>query len=245
LVLGLVIGSFSNVCIYRIPRGESVISPGSHCPRCGATLKPYDNIPLLSYLLLRGRCRQCKERISPRYPLVEFLNGLSYVLIYSLYGLTSQTLVYFLLSSALLIIAFIDLEEQIVPDVISLPGIVVGLVLSFFVPYLSLVDSALGVVVAGGIILLIGVIGSAFFKQEAMGGGDVKLAAMLGAFLGWRYALLALFLGFISGAVVGMVLILAKVKGKEDMLPFGPFLVLGFFITLFWGEKIISAYLGF
>ncbi len=131
------------------------------------------------------------------------------------------------------------------PDVISLPGIVVGLVLSFFVPYLSLVDSALGVVVAGGIILLIGVIGSAFFKQEAMGGGDVKLAAMLGAFLGWRYALLALFLGFISGAVVGMVLILAKVKGKEDMLPFGPFLVLGFFITLFWGEKIISAYLGF
>ncbi|MCG2762412.1 MAG: A24 family peptidase, partial [Candidatus Atribacteria bacterium] len=192
----------------------------------------------------KGRCRNCKSKISIQYPVVEFLTGLIYLIIYLIYGLSIQSLIYIILSSALIIIAFIDLNQQIVPDVISLPGIVVGLILSFFVPYISFVDVALGVLVGGGIILVIGLAGSVIFKKEAMGGGDVKLAAMIGAFLGWRYIIISLFLGFFLGALAGIFLILSKIKSREDMVPFGPFIVLGSFITLLWGEKIISWYLG-
>lgn len=244
-ILGLIVGSFSNVCIYRIPRNESIIFPASHCPKCHSPIKPVDNIPLLSYILLKGRCRNCKSKISIQYPIVEFLSGLIYLIIYLTYGLSIQTLVYIILSSALIIIAFIDLNEQIVPDIISLPGIVAGLVLSFFVPYISFIDSASGIVVGGGIILIIGLAGSAIFKKEAMGGGDVKLAAMVGAFLGWRYIIISLFLGFFLGALAGIILIISKIRSREDAVPFGPFIVLGSLITLLWGEKIITWYIGF
>ena len=244
-VLGLIVGSFSNVCIYRVPRNESVIYPGSHCPKCHSNISPIDNIPLLSYILLKGRCRNCRSKISIQYPVVEFLTGLIYLIIYLIYGLSIQSLVYLILSSALIIIAFIDLNEQIVPDVISLPGIGVGLILSFFVPYISFINSALGVVVGGGIILIIALVGSMIFKKEAMGGGDVKLAAMIGAFLGWRYAIISLFLGFFLGALTGIILIMAKIKKREDAIPFGPFIALGSIITLLWGEKILLWYLGF
>ena len=244
-LLGLIVGSFSNVCIYRIPRNESIVYPASHCPKCGKTIKPFDNIPLLSYILLKGRCRNCKSKISIQYPIVELLTGLIYLIIYLIYGLSIQTLVYIILSSALIIIAFIDLNQQIIPDVISLPGIVIGFIVSFFVPYISFVDSILGIVVGGGIILIIGLGGSVIYKKEAMGGGDVKLSAMIGAFLGWRYIIISLFLGFFLGALIGIILIIMKIKKREDVIPFGPFIILGSFITLLWGEKIISWYLGF
>ena len=244
-ILGLIVGSFSNVCIYRIPRNESIIFPASHCPKCRSNIKPIDNIPLLSFILLKGRCRNCKSKISIQYPVVELITGLIYLIIYLIYGLSIQSLIYIILSSALIIIAFIDLNEQIVPDVISLPGIVIGFILSFFVPYISFVNSALGVFVGGGIILGIGLAGSALFKREAMGGGDVKLAAMIGAFLGWRYIIISLFLGFFTGALAGIILILSKIKSREDAVPFGPFIVLGSIITLLWGEKILIWYLGF
>lgn len=244
-ILGLIVGSFSNVCIYRIPKNKSIIYPASHCPKCHSKIKPVDNIPLLSYILLKGRCRNCKSKISIQYPIVEFLTGLIYLIVYLIYGLSFQTLIYIILSSALVIIAFIDLNEQIVPDVISLPGIVIGFILSFLVPYISFINSALGVVVGGGIILIIGLAGSVIFKKEAMGGGDVKLAAMIGAFLGWRYVVISLFLGFFLGALVGIFLILLKIKSREDVVPFGPFIILGSFITLLWGDKIISWYIGF
>lgn len=244
-ILGLIVGSFSNVCIFRIPRNESIMYPASHCPKCRSNISPKDNIPLLSYILLKGRCRNCKNKIAIQYPIVELLTGLTYLIIYLTYGLSVQTLIYIILSSALVIIAFIDLNEQIVPDVISLPGIVIGFILSFFVPYISFVNSALGVVVGGGIILIIGLAGSVIFKKEAMGGGDVKLAAMIGAFLGWRYIIISLFLGFFLGALAGIILILSKIKSREDVVPFGPFIVLGSLITLFWGEQIISWYIGF
>jgi len=243
-VLGLIVGSFSNVCIYRIPRNESVIYPASHCPKCRTKIKPVDNIPLLSYILLKGRCRNCGSKISIQYPVVEFLTGLIYLIIYLIYGLSIQSLVYIILSSALIIIAFIDLQEQIIPDIISLPGIVVGLILSFIVPYISFINSALGALVGGGIILIIAWVGSIIFKKEAMGGGDVKLTAMIGAFLGWRYTIISLFLGFFLGALTGIVLIMTKIKKREDDIPFGPFIALGSIITLLWGEKIISWYLG-
>ena len=241
-ILGLIVGSFCNVCIYRIPKNESIIYPTSHCPKCRTTIKPVDNIPLLSYILLKGRCRNCGSKISIQYPVVELLTGMIYLIIYLIYGLSIQSLIYIILSSALIIIAFIDLNEQIVPDVISLPGIVTGFIISFFVPYISFINSALGVVVGGGIILIIALVGSMIFKKEAMGGGDVKLAAMIGAFLGWRYTIISLFLGFFLGALAGIFLILSKIKSKEDMVPFGPFIVLGSLITLLWGEKIIAWY---
>jgi len=244
-ILGLIVGSFSNVCVYRIPKNESIIFPASHCPKCSSPIKPVDNIPLLSYILLKGRCRNCGNKISTQYPIVEFLTGLIYLIICLIYGLSIQSLIYIILSSALIIIAFIDLNEQIVPDVISLPGIVIGFIISFFVPYISFINSALGVLVGGGIILIIALGGSAIFKKEAMGGGDVKLAAMIGAFLGWRYIIISLFLGFFLGALTGIILIMAKIKSREDVVPFGPFIVLGSFITLLWGEQIISWYIGF
>ena len=244
-ILGLIVGSFSNVCIYRIPKNESIIYPASHCPKCNSPIKPIDNIPLLSYILLKGRCRNCKSKISIQYPIVELLTGLIYLIISLIYGLSVQTLIYIILSSALIIIAFIDLDQQIVPDVISLPGIVIGFIISFFVTYISFINSALGILAGGGIILIIGLAGSVIFKKEAMGGGDVKLAAMIGAFLGWRYIIISLFLGFFIGALAGIILILSKIKSKEDMVPFGPFIVLGSFITILWGEKILSWYLGF
>ena len=244
-ILGLIVGSFSNVCIYRIPKNESIVYPASHCPKCHSPIKPVDNIPLLSYILLKGRCRNCKSKISIQYPIVEFLTGLIYLIIYLTYGLSIQSLIYIILSSALIIIAFIDLNEQIVPWVISLPGIVLGFILSFFVPYISFVNSALGVVVGGGIILSIRLAGSVIFKKEAMGMGDIELAAMIGAFLGWRYITISLFLGFFLGALAGIILIMLKIKSREDTVPFGPFIVLGSLITLLWGEKIISWYLGF
>ena len=244
-ILGLIVGSFCNVCIYRIPRNESIIYPASHCPKCSTTILAKDNIPLLSYILLKGRCRNCGSRISIQYPVVEFLTGLVYVIIYQIYGLSVQSLIYIILSSALIIIAFIDLNEQIIPDVISLPGIIIGLTLSFFVPYISFINSALGVVIGGGIILIIALAGSAIFKKEAMGGGDIKLAAMIGAFLGWRYIIISLFLGFFLGALTGIFLVLSRVKSREDVIPFGPFIVLGSIITLLWGEKIILWYVAF
>ncbi len=219
-VLGLIVGSFSNVCIYRIPRNESMIYPASHCTKCRSSIKPIDNIPLLSYILLKGKCRNCGSKIPIQYPVVESLTGIIYIFIFLIYGLTLQWLIYIILSSALIIIAFIDLNEQIVPDIISLPGIAIGLILSFFGPYISFINSFLGVVVGGGIIFIIGLAGSVIFKKEAMGGGDVKLAAMIGAFLGWKYTIISLFLGFCLGALVGIFLILSKIKSKEDMVPF-------------------------
>jgi leader peptidase (prepilin peptidase)/N-methyltransferase len=177
--------------------------------------------------------------------MVELLTGLIYLIIYLIYGLSIQSLIYIILSSALIIIAFIDLNEQVIPEVISLPGIVIGLILSSFVPYILFINSALGIVIGGGIILVIRLAGSLIFKKESMGIGDIELAAMIGAFLGWRYIIISLFLGFFLGAVAGIFLILSKIKSREDMIPFGPFIVLGSLITLLWGEKILSWYVGF
>jgi leader peptidase (prepilin peptidase)/N-methyltransferase len=244
-ILGLIIGSFSNVCIYRIPKKESIVFPASHCPNCNSTIKAIDNIPLLSYFILKGKCRKCGEKISIRYPIVEFLTGAIYLLIFLIYGRSYQTLIYALLSSALIIISFIDLDEQIIPDEISLPGIIIGFALSFIVPYISYFNSILGIITGGGIIFLIALVGLAIFKKEAMGGGDVKLSAMIGAFIGWKYIIISLFIGFFIGAIAGILLILLKIRNRDDLVPFGPFIVLGSLITILWGENILSWYLGF
>ncbi|HPK87028.1 MAG TPA: prepilin peptidase [Atribacterota bacterium] len=242
-IIGLVIGSFSNVCIYRIPRNESIVFPGSHCPGCNQLIKWYDNIPLFSYLFLKGKCRNCKINISWQYPLVESLTGFIYFFLFYFYGLQILTLAYMLFSSVLIIITFIDLKEKIIPDVLSIPFLALGFLFSFLRQDFSPLDSLLGVLAGGGSLFLIAVLGSFFFKKEAMGGGDIKLAAMTGAFLGWQSTLLALFLGFFIGSVTGIIILMRnKNKLSDTALPFGPFIAVGSIITLFLGEFIINWY---
>ena len=242
-IIGLVIGSFSNVCIYRIPRHESVISPGSHCPNCGKPVRPIDNIPVLSYLLLMGKCHYCGKNISLQYPFVELLTGLLYLLIFLTFDLTIDTLAYIMLASVLIIITFIDLKESIIPDILSLPMIGIGFIFSFFLSKITYIDSLLGILTGGGSLLIIAIMGSFLFKKEAMGGGDIKLAAMIGAFLGWKLTLLTLFIGFFAGAIIGTIFMIMKQKKENEAIPFGPFIALGSIIALFWGEMMIEWYL--
>ena len=241
-VIGLVIGSFSNVCIYRLPRNESLIRPGSHCPQCNTPIKYYDNIPIISYLILKGKCRYCDKKIPIKYPLVELLTGIIYLALYLFYGFQPITFIYMVLCSVLIIITFIDLKERIIPDVLSIPFIIVGFLTSFFLRNLTPVESILGILAGGGSLLIIAFVGAYLFKKEAMGGGDVKLAAMIGAFLGWQLTLLSLFLGFFLGSLVGIA-VLIKNKRQSDIVPFGPFIAMGTIIAIFWGQNIINWYL--
>ncbi len=241
-VIGLVIGSFSNVCIYRIPRNESIIHPGSHCPQCSKPIPFYDNIPVISYILLKGKCRYCGQPIPLQYPIVELATGLFYLALYLFYGLQLIAIVYMIMCTLLIIISFIDLKERIIPDVLSLPFMAIGFILSFFMKSLSPIDSLLGILAGGGSLLIIAIAGTYLFKKEAMGGGDIKLGAMIGAFLGWQLTLLSLFLGFFLGSIIGVVVLIIN-KGKTDIVPFGPFIALGAILSIFWGQAIIHWYL--
>lgn len=245
---GLAVGSFLNVCIYRLPLGTSLLRPGSHCPNCGNPVKPYDNIPLLSYALLRGRCRNCKAKISIRYPLVEFLTALLFVALFMRHGPTLQFIIYCLFVIGLIVITFIDLDRFIIPDRITLPGIAVGLLCSYFNAefgsgFSGVITSAIGLLMGGVLFYMIAVLGSVLFKKESMGGGDIKLAAMLGAFLGWKGALLSFFLAFCSGACIGIIVLWASSNRSSKRLPFGPFLALGAILSIFFGDAIIKTYL--
>jgi leader peptidase (prepilin peptidase)/N-methyltransferase len=242
-VVGAVIGSFLNVCIHRLPAGESVVYPPSHCPGCGARIRSWDNIPLLSYLLLRGRCRSCAGAISLRYPLVEALSGILLVLLLYGFGLAPKLGVYGAFVAALIVVTFIDLDHQIIPDVISLPGIVVGLVASALGQGPPLLESALGALVGGGILYAVAVGYHALTGREGMGGGDIKLLAMIGAFLGWRGVLVSLIIGSFTGAVVGISLILVRRQDRQVPIPFGPFLALGALCALAFGDRLITWYL--
>ncbi|MBE0427795.1 MAG: prepilin peptidase [Nitrospirae bacterium] len=244
-IIGSIIGSFLNVCIYRIPRNLSIIVPSSMCPSCNAPIRPWDNIPLLSYISLRGKCRECKAKISFRYPLVELLNALLYVLILWRFGLGWFTPVYFILCSSLIVITFIDLDFQIIPDRITLPGIPIGLLAgSFLLPdpfmrysILGFKSSIIGFLVGGGLFYVISVI-----SRGGMGGGDIKMMAMVGSFMGWKSAIMTTFFGSLTGSVFGLFLMLFKGKGRKTKVPFGPFLALGTIITLFYGQEILQWY---
>jgi len=243
-IYGLLIGSFLNVVIYRIPREENIAWPGSHCPGCGHGLKWFDNIPLLSYLLLRGRCRYCKEEISLQYPLVEAINGIIYVLLYIFFYQVKLDFVFLaLISSTLLAILVIDLKEQLIPDVlvviVLISSIIHKALLHFLegIPY-PLTDSLLGLIIAGGLFLLI-----VFVSRGGMGGGDVTLIGALGFVLGVRNIFLVIFLSFILGSLISVFLLATKLKSRKDPIPFGPFIVMSFFITLFSGDFILNWYL--
>lgn len=268
-ILGLLFGSFANVCIWRIPRKEEIVFTPSHCPKCLSSIKWYDNIPVLSYLLLGRKCRSCKAGIPWRYPLVELLSALLFLGVYLRFGADWRLAGYIPFAWAMLVISAIDIEHYIIPDVFSLSGLAMGLFLAalatFGVPvdltvfsradFLSqwpLVDSAIGVLLGGGFLWLSAWLGEKVFKQEAMGGGDIKLAAMIGAFFGWKAVLVSFFLAFLAGSMVGVFLIVLG-KGKKNqapdgikpriMVPFGPFLALGGILALFWGRELLVFYL--
>ena len=242
VAVGAVIGSFLNVCIYRLPRRESIIWPGSHCPACGRAIAPYDNIPILSYVWLRGRCRTCGGWISVRYPLVELINAVGYGLILWRFGPGWEAAVYSVLFSALLTVTFIDLSHQIIPNVITLPGIPLGLLCATTVLPVGFLNSILGALVGGGILWGLAWVSPYLFGKEGMGGGDIKLLAMVGAFLGWKSALLTIMIGALAGSVVGISLIAFKVLRREEYVPFGPFLALGAVLSLFFHEQILDWY---
>lgn len=243
-IMGTIFGSFMNVCIYRLPRKESIVSPHSRCPLCGKAIRWFDNIPVLSYLALKGRCRSCNGRISPRYVIVEILAGLMCVFLFLRFGLTAKFLIFLYLVNALTVISFVDLKIHEIPDEITLSGITLGLILAVLYPPLmnksgnfsSLLDSFLGVIAGGGSIYLLGYIGEFIFKREAMGGGDVKLLAMIGAFLGWKLALFTFFLAPFFGSLVGITL---KIKEGREIIPYGPYLSLAAVVAMFWGEEIL------
>jgi leader peptidase (prepilin peptidase)/N-methyltransferase len=243
--LGCVIGSFLNVCIYRIPEGISIVRPASRCPHCGQAILWYQNVPILSWLLLRGSCARCAVPISARYPLVEALTGILFWLVFHTFGLQWATPVYWVFTAALVVITFIDLDHQIIPNAISLPGILVGFACSFFIPWISWSDSLLGILLGGGSLYLVAAGYRLLTGKDGMGMGDVKLLAMLGAFLGWQAVLPVIFFASLIGSLVGVPLMILRRADGKLAIPFGPFLALGAHIYLFWGTTIIRWYLTF
>lgn len=257
VVFGLIVGSFLNVCIHRIPREQSIVSPPSACPGCGAGIKPWDNIPLVSYfILLRGKCRSCKTPISLRYPLVEAANGLLYYVTFLQFGIGWHLPLLLLFVSAMIVIIFIDIDFQIIPDVITLPGMPLGVLAASFLlpdPFLTftttqggiafeivgIVNSLIGLALGFGLFYLIAVL-----SKGGMGGGDIKMMGMVGAFLGWKAVLLTTFIGSLTGAVVGLSLMALSKAGRKTKIPFGPYLALGSLVSLFFGAPILRWYLG-
>lgn len=256
-ILGAVLGSFLNVCIYRLPRGESIAFPPSHCTSCSNPIKFYDNIPILSYLILGGKCRNCSMIISPTYPIIELISAVLTLLAVRQFGISMDTFFYIVLIYSLIVITFIDLEHLIIPNVITFPGIGVGIIFNLIITnwgyasdlldtpdlknFLRLISevpimsSILGVLIGGGLLYFIGFLYEVIRKREGMGMGDVKLLAMLGAFLGWQGVIFIVFLSSIIGTVIGLSIILYQRENLKYAIPFGPFLSIAAIIYIFTG----------
>lgn len=256
-IFGSIVGSFLNVCIHRMPLGESVVWPSSHCPKCNKRIPAYDNIPFLSYLILGGKCRYCKQKIALRYPIVELLTAIMFVVLFNYCKLTYEFFFYMVLVCGLIVATFVDIQHRIIPDEVSIGGIIIGFILNaikgFSLKPLAfspkpMFNSLLGIIIGGGILYLTGFLFDlVYFKllkrppiqgeTESMGGGDVKLLAMIGSFLGWQKALLTFFLAPFFGIIIGIINLLIK---KDHTMPYGPFLSLGALLSLFWADKIIG-----
>ena len=236
-VLGSIVASFANVCIHRLPLRQCVVYPASRCPSCQHPLRPWHNLPLVSFIALRGRCAFCRVRISWRYPVVESLGGLLYLIGYHQLGLSVNAVAYALLVTALLIVSFIDLAYMIIPDAVTLPGLAVGVAVSLLPSSIGFANAVAGACLGGGIFLLI-----ALIYPAGMGGGDVKLIAMIGAFVGWQAVLVTIILSAFCGAVCGLTLILLGLRGRRDPVPFGPFLAVGGIAAMLWGEALLAWY---
>jgi leader peptidase (prepilin peptidase)/N-methyltransferase len=239
---GLLIGSFLNVVIHRLPREESLVTPRSRCPACQTPIRPWDNIPVVSFLLLRGRCRDCGQPISWRYPLVEGLTGLLFALTVARFGMTFLSLSLLFLVSALVVVAFVDLDHQVIPNAITLPGIPLGLLAGLAVGGPSILDRLLGALTGAGFLYLVLLYGSALYGRDAMGEGDLNLIALVGAFLGWRGVVVTILFGCVAGSFVGLAMIGLGRLGRREHMPFGPFLATGALVALFVGDQLISWY---
>jgi len=249
-LFGLVFGSFANVCIFRLPKGKSIVKPPSYCPSCGKNILWYDNIPLISYIVLKGKCRFCKKPISPRYFIVELITGLLFFFIYKKFNITPAFFIFLIFALSLIIIGFIDMDTYLIPDVIVLPAIPLGLTFSAIFPQIhglerfdAFLYSLIGIFLGAGLLLFLGGFGKIMFKKEAMGGGDVKLLAMIGSFLGWKNVLLSLFFASLAGTLISLVLILLKKRSIEDYVPFGPYLGIGAVISMFMKGNLFLGFL--
>ena len=244
-IIGSIVGSFLNVCIYRIPKRQSVVFPPSHCPHCKKNIHWYDNIPILSYIVLGGRCSFCKKKIHPRYILIEIMTALLILGLFVYLGMGPKFIVYAAFVSALIVVAFIDLQIQEIPDEITLGGVVLAVLFSFLFPSIqdqtlkiaALGQSVVGAAVGGALIYAMGVLGGAVFKKEAMGGGDVKLMAFIGSVIGWKLTVLAFFIAPFTGAAIGIA---QKRRKGPDTIPYGPHLALAAVIAIFVGNRIIN-----
>ena len=242
-IFGMCIGSFLNVCIYRLPTSKSIADPPrSICPSCKSPIRFYDNIPVLSYIWLKGRCRNCDAPISFRYPMVELMNGIVAMGLFFKFGLSLESLVYFVFISSLLVITFIDLDHQIIPDIITLPGIPMGLVASFALPTITFKASALGLLIGGGSLWFVAWAYNLIARRDGMGGGDIKLLAMIGTIIGWQGVIFTIFASSVVGSCIGITMMLIKDKNMKYAIPFGPFLSIGAIAYVFFGSQIIAWY---
>ncbi|MDY0361848.1 MAG: prepilin peptidase [Desulforegulaceae bacterium] len=244
-IFGSCIGSFLNVCILRIPNDISIAFPPSACTKCNEPIKWYDNIPVLSYIFLMGKCRNCKTKISIQYPLVELFTGFMAFYTVLSFSLTIKTVFVFIFACVLIVISVIDLHHQIIPDIISLPGIPVFFVLAIILKEINFLDLVLGILLGGGILYLIAFLYYFFTKKEGMGGGDIKLLAMIGAFIGYKGIFFTIFFSSVLGTIIGIILIIIKGRNMKYALPFGPFLSLGALIYIYFGDFIIYHYINF
>jgi leader peptidase (prepilin peptidase) / N-methyltransferase len=241
---GLAIGSFLNVVIYRVPRKMGLVLERSKCPSCGTQLAWYHNIPLVSFLVLRGKCGFCKKPISWRYPLVEATTSLLYVYFYWRLGMNLNFAIFAFLATILIAIFFIDLDFQIIPDSLTIPGMVIGLAVSLTPHGIGILSSAIGLVVGGGALYLIAMLGDLLFKKESMGGGDIKMTAMLGSFLGWQKICLVFLSSAVFGLVISLIVMIFSARLRQErVIPFGPFLALGALLAITYGDQIIRYYI--
>jgi len=244
-IFGTCIGSFLNVCIYRVPLGKSIIYPGSACPGCGHVIRFYENIPIISYLALRGRCSGCKVPISLRYPAVELITGAAALFTTLKFGIGLESLFIFTFLSTLLAVSAIDIDHQIIPDTISLPGIVIFATAPFFIPEMTIKDTLMGIISGGGSLYMVAFLYLLLRKEEGMGGGDIKLLAMIGGAIGWKGVLFTIFAGSLVGTLAGIIIMVCNRMGDIKLkIPFGPFLSLGALLYIFWGTPLIDWYFG-
>lgn len=242
-LVGLCVGSFLNVCIYRLPEGKPLAVSRSACPACDSQIRFYDNIPVLSFLMLRGRCRRCNAPIPIRYPIVELITGLCALCTAVKFGIGLEGAVYFVFMSALIIIIYIDIDHRIIPNVITLPGIPICFMASFVLPSMTVKASVLGIVAGGGSLLTVAWVYRLITGREGMGGGDIKLLAMMGALIGWQGVLFTIYAASVSGTLVGLPVILLNKKNFKFAIPFGPFLSIGAIAYIFFGDAVIRWYL--
>jgi leader peptidase (prepilin peptidase)/N-methyltransferase len=246
LVFGLILGSFLNVCIHRIPRRESIVHPPSSCPHCGTRIRFYDNIPVVSFILLRGRCRSCRGPISARYPLVETITGLLSMALFARYGVSLPYFLWLAFCACLVVITFIDLDHKIIPDVLSIPGVILGFALSFLpVSSVSVFESILGILLGGGSLYLVAFLYSWIRGQEGMGGGDIKLLAMIGAWMGWKALPFVILISSLTGTLIGGGSLLLSRQRLSEQIPFGPFLALGALLYLFFQRDIYALWFAY